>query len=54
MNDIAILSIFGIISSAGEVPKRLKGAVSKTARGCKSCKGSNPFFYAREIKNPTL
>ena len=37
-----------IIVRAGEVPKRLKGAVSKTARRCKSCKGSNPFFSAKK------
>ena len=36
--------------SVGEVPKRLKGAVSKTARGCKSRMGSNPIFSARNKK----
>lgn len=37
-------------TKTGEVPKRLKGAVSKTARGCKSRMGSNPIFSAIKIK----
>ena len=37
--------------SAGEVPKRLKGAVSKTARRCESRMGSNPVFSARQKNN---
>ena len=40
--------------SVGEVPKWLKGAVSKTARGCKSCRGSNPFFSAKATKNAMM
>ena len=38
-----------IIVKAGEVPKRLKGVVSKTTSRCKSSKGSNPFFSAKRI-----
>ena len=30
----------------GEIPKRLKGLVSKTGRGRKSREGSNPSFSA--------
>ena len=45
VNNICVSIKYAIITS-GEIPKRLKGAVSKTARGCKSCKGSNPFFSA--------
>ena len=35
-----------MISHAGEVPKRLKGLVSKTDSGRKSSEGSNPSFSA--------
>ena len=46
--------IYGIISPAGEVPKRSKGAVSKTARGCKSRMGPNPIFSANHELMNTL
>ena len=36
-----------IITRHGEIPKWPKGAVSKTARGCKSREGSTPSFSAR-------
>ncbi len=36
-----------MISHAGEVPKRLKGLVSKTDSGRKSSEGSNPSFSAK-------
>lgn len=37
-------------SRTGEVPKRLKGSVSKTDSGCKPSRGSNPRFSANETK----
>ncbi len=39
-----------MISHAGEVPKRLKGLVSKTDSGRKSSEGSNPSFSANKQK----
>ena len=39
-----------MISHAGEVPKRLKGLVSKTDSGRKSSEGSNPSFSAKIAK----
>ncbi len=49
---LEIGTVYAIITLAGEIPKRLKGSVSKTDRGCKSCKGSNPFFSASRKINP--
>ena len=37
----------------GGIPKRSKGAVSKTARRCKPRQGSNPCSSAKINKNPS-